>query len=125
MATTKTRTSLWNAQTLTAGAGNTSTAWQDVSTGYGVQVSIILTNGATGPNIAAQVQIETANDYNAGSPNEPTYYGGALVGSTANNGVARWSVELPIGVASFRLTAGSNTGQAVTVDADYANVTAI
>lgn len=122
MAATKTRTSLYSAQTLTASAGDTTSATQNVSTGYGVQVDIKLTNGATGPTVAAQVQIEVAADA-AGTLF--TKFGGPLVGNTTNSGVSSWSVELPIGVAAFRLVSGSNTGQDVTLDADYANVTAI
>ena len=125
MAASKSRTSIWSAQTLTAGAGNTNGAWVDLSTAYAAQVDFQLTNGATGPTVAAQVQIQVAAAYNAGSPVLPVNYGGPLVGSTSNSGVSSWSVELPIGVAAFRLVAGSNTGQNVTVDADVSVVTAV
>ena len=125
MAATKSRTSIWSAQTLTAGAGNTNGSWIDLSGGYGAQVDIQLTNGATGPTIAAQVQVQVADNYNAGSPTLPVNFGGPLVGSTANSAVSSWSVEIPIGVEAVRLVAGSNTGQNVTVDADMSNVTAI
>lgn len=122
MASTKTRTSIWSSQTLTAGAGNTTATAVDISTGYGAQVNIKLTNGATGPTVAAQVQIQVTNN-TAGTLY--TNFGGALIGVTTNSGVAQWSVDLPIGVAQFQLVAGSNTGQNVTVDADVSNVTAI
>ena len=122
MAASKSRTSIWAAQTLTAGAGNTTSSAVDLSTGYGAQVNIQLTNGATGPTVAAQVQIQVANDV-AGTLF--TNFGGPLVGSTANSAVVSWSVDLPIGVNRVRLVAGSNTGQNVTVDSDISNVTAI
>ena len=125
MAATKTRTSIWAGQTLTAGAGDTSGSWIDLSAGYGAQIDIKLTNGATGPTVAAQVQVQVAADYNAGAPTLATNFGGALVGLTSNNGVAQFSVEIPLGAAAVRLVAGSNTGQNVTVDADISNVTAI
>jgi len=125
MAATKARTSIWSSQTLTAGAGDTSGSWIDLSAGYGALVDIKLTNGATGPTVAAQVQVQVAADYNAGAPTLTTNFGGALVGLTSNNGVAQFSVEIPLGVAAARLVAGSNTGQNVTVDADISNVTAI
>lgn len=124
-APTKSRTSIWSAQTLTAGAGNTSSSWIDVSAAFESQVDIQLTNGATGPTIAAQVQVQVANDYNAGSPTLPVSYGGALVGSVTNSAVSQFSVAIPIGVAAIRLVAGSNTGQNVTVDADISRVTGI
>jgi hypothetical protein len=38
---------------------------------------------------------------------------------------SQFSVEIPIGVAAVRLVAGSNTGQAVTVDADISSVTGV
>ena len=125
MAASKTKTSIWSAQTLTAGAANTSSSWIDLSGAYGAQISIKLTNGATGPTVAAQVQIVVANDYNAGSPTLPVYFGGAFVGGTANSEVDYLSVELPIGVAAVQLVAGSNTGQDVTVDADIAVVSGV
>lgn len=107
---------------MTAGAADTTSAAQDLTGSYGAQLDIKLTNGATGPTIAAQVQIQVANDA-AGTL--WTNFGGALVGSTANNGVVSWSVDLPIGVAAVRLVSGSNTGQNVTLDADISKVTSI
>lgn len=122
MALTKSRTSLNSATTLTAGAGNTTSSWVDLTGSYGTQVDIQLTNGATGPTIAAQTQIQVAADA-AGTL--ATNFGGALVGSTANSAVTSWSVDIPIGVGAFRLVSGSNTAQNVTLDADYSRVTAI
>lgn len=122
MALTKSRTSLYSAQTLTAGAADTTSAAQDISASYRTSVDIKLTNGATGPTVAAQVQIQVAADTGG------TLWvnlGGPLVGGTSNNGVSQWSVELPDGVQAFRTVAGSNTGQNVTLDADYSRITAI
>lgn len=120
MATTKVYNSIWSAVTLTAGAGDTTSTAVDLSAGYGGQVNIKLTNGATGPTIAAQVQVQFSAD-------DTTYYdvGGPLVGSTDNNGVSSWSIEVPIGVEFIELVGGSNTSQAVTVNADISNVTAV
>ena len=122
MAATKVRTSIWSAQTLTAGAGNTTSSAVDLSAGYGAQVDIQLTNGGTGPTIAAQVQIQVANDTGG---TLWTNYGGPLVGSVTASAVTSWSIQLPIGVARVRLVASSNTVQNVTVDADISNVTGI
>lgn len=107
---------------LTAGAGNTTSSAVDLSTGYGAQVDIQLTNGATGPTVPAQVQIQVAADV-AGTLF--VNFGGPLVGSTTNSAVTSWSVDLPIGVNRVRLVAGSNTVQNVTVDADISNVTGV
>ena len=125
MAATKTRTSLWSAQTLTAGAGNTTSAVIDLSAAYGAQIDIKITNGASGPTIAAQAQIVVGADYNAGSPTLLTNFGGPLVGSVVNSAISYFSVEIPIGVESVEVVAGSNTGQNVTIDADISKVTGI
>lgn len=122
MPAAKTRTSLFSGVTLTASNPDTTSSTVNLATGYGAQVNIKLTNGGTGPTIAAQVQIQVANDA-AGTLF--VNFGGPLVGGVANNGISSWSVELPIGVAAVKLVAGSNTGQNVTVDADVDNVTAI
>lgn len=122
MAATKTRTSIWSAQTLTAGGANTSSAWIDLSTAYGAELNIRLTNGATGPTVAAQVQIMVANDT---AHTLPVNFGGAFIGGTTANEVDYLSVELPLGVVAVQLVAGSNTGQNVTVDADISTVTAV
>ena len=125
MTITKSRTSIWSGQTLTVGAGNTNGLWIDLSGSYGAEIDIVLTNGATGPTVAAQVQVQVANDYNAGSPTLVANFGGAFAGGTANSGAYHCSIEIPIGVAAVRLVAGSNTGQNVTVDADISTVTAV
>ncbi|HVC54954.1 MAG TPA: hypothetical protein VND95_03310 [Stellaceae bacterium] len=125
MAATKTRTSIWSGTTLTAGAGNVTSSVIDLSTSYGSTINIRLTNGATGPTVAAQVQVMVANDYNAGSPTLPVNFGGAFTGGVDNGGVYYASVEIPIGVEAVYLVAGSNTGQNVTVDADISTVTAV
>lgn len=122
MAATKARTAIWTAQTLTAGAGNTTSSSIDLSGGYGAQVDIKLTNGGTGPTVAAQCQVQAANDAAATLWTE---FGGPLQASTTASAIAYFSVELPIGVAAIRLVAGANTGQNVTIDADVSNVTGL
>ena len=122
MSATKARTSLHSGTTLTAGAGNTTSSSVDLSTGYGAIVDIQLTNGATGPTVAAQVQIQVAADVGG---TLWTNFGAPLVGSTTNSAVSQWSVEIPIGVAAVRTVSGSNTVQNVTLDADVSNVTAL
>ena len=122
MALTKSRTSIWSAQTLTAGAGNTTSSAQNLTAVYESQVDIQITNGATGPTIPGQCQIQVATDSGG------TLYvnfGGPLVANTGNSVVTSWSVTVPIGVASLKLVAGSNTVQNVTIDADISTVTAV
>jgi hypothetical protein len=119
---TKTRTALATAVTLTAGAGNTTSSTIDLSAAYGATVNIQLTNGATGPTIAAQVQIQVSNNA-AGTI--WVNYGGALVGSVTNSAVSSWAVEVPQGFGAVRIVSGSNTAQNVTLDADISVVSAL
>lgn len=119
MASTKTTNVLFNDQSLSAGGGD-QTASQAMTTGYGGLLSIKLTNGATGPTVPAQAQVNFSHD-NSNWYNE----GGALVGLTDNNGVISWNLEIPIGVKNVQVVAGSNTGQAVTIRAEVTDVTAI
>jgi len=120
MAATKAVTAMENGLTLTAGAGDDTGTAVDLSAGYGAQISLKLSNAATGPTIAAQIQIQVSQD-------DSEYYdfGGPLVGSTANSAVSSWSTEIPIGVEYVRTVQGSNTGQNVTCDIDLSNVTAV
>lgn len=121
MASTKTVAAIWSGVTLTAAAGDTTATAVVLDDGYGAALHIKLTNGATGPTIAAQVQIEVSAD------NSEWYaFGGPLVGNTDNNGVVEWGgIDIPIGVEYLRLVGGSNTGQDVTVDADISEVTSL
>lgn len=98
-----------NDVTLTAGAADTTSDTLIVSP-YGAEVAVWLTNGATGPTVAAQVQIQKSVDGSKWAD-----VGGALVGGTANSGVYSWMVELPGGFPNVRFVCGSNTAQNVTV----------
>ena len=62
MAITKTSASIWSSTTLTAGAGNTTSTANDLSTVYAATLNIKLVNGGTGPTVPAQVQIQCSND---------------------------------------------------------------
>ena len=120
MATTKAVTAMENGLALAEGAGDDTGAAVTLDDGYGAQIHIKLTNGATGPTVAAQVQIQVSAD------NSEWYsFGGPLVGSVTNSAVSSWSVEIPIGVEYVRTVQGSNTGQNVTCDIDLSEVTAV
>lgn len=123
MALTKSRAAFSiDGNTLTAGAGNQTSTAVDISGSYDTTVTIILTNGSSGPTVPAQVQIQVANDV-AG-----TYwanYGGPLVASATGSAVTSWSIDLPMGLEAMRIVAGSNTVNNVTLNADYSKVTGI
>jgi hypothetical protein len=122
MAATKTRTALHAGTALTAGAASVTSQAVDLSTGYGSVVDVRLTNGATGPTVGAQVQVQVATD---ATGTLWVNFGGPLVGSITGSAVSSWCVEVPIGVAAVRTVSGSNTGQTVTLDADVSTVTGI
>lgn len=120
MATTKATTAVEQALTLSAGAADDVGANQNIGTGYGAMLYIKLTNGATGPTVPAQVQVQVSAD-----AAEYMDFGAALIGGTANLGVSSWAVAIPAAVENVRTVQGSNTGQAVTCDIDLSNITAI
>jgi len=121
-ALTKTRTSLYSAQTLTAGAGDTTSSTINNSTGYQAILSITLTNGGTGPTVPAQCIVQTAND-TAGTLF--VNYTGPLTNSVTASAVGQWTVVIPLGSNAFRTVCGSNTVQNVTLNADYVMVTGL
>jgi hypothetical protein len=120
MASTKVVTVLHNNVTLTAGAGNTTSSSVNLDDGYGAQLHVKLTNGATAPTVPAQTQVQV-------SPDDSNWYdfGGPLKGGTANSGVYSWSLDIPMGVEYVRCVSGSNTGQNVTARAELSEVTAV
>jgi hypothetical protein len=121
MAITKSAAVIWNGITLTASAGDTTSAGQNLAAAYGAVLDLKLTNGATGPTVAAQIQIQVSED------NSNYYnYGGALKGSTVNSAVSQWGgIEVPLGTNYVRLVGGSNTGQNVTARAEISMVTKV
>jgi len=120
LAATKIVTVLDNNVTLTAGAGDhTSSVWT-VDDGYGGELYIKITNGATGPTIAAVAQVWASPD------NSNWYKFGGALGSTLGNGIiTSWSIPIPIGVEYLKVISGSNTGQDVVIRVEGSEVTAI
>lgn len=112
MALAKTATSLYSSQTLTAGASNINSSSVNLSSKYGATVLFRLTNGGTGPTVAARVQVEVSPDNSSWFD-----YGGPFWGSLTNSAVSEGGVEIGIGNMYVRVTAGGNTGQNVTLDA--------
>ena len=120
MATIKAVTVIENNTTLTAGAGDDVSTGVNLDDGFGAQLHLKLTNGGTGPTLAAQVQIEV-------SPDDTNWYefGGPFVGSTVNSAVVSVSVDIPIGIEFVRTVSGTNTGQDVTVRAELSEITSV
>ena len=120
MASTKVVTVLDNDVTLTAGAGDhTSSVWT-IDDGYGGELYVKITNGATGPTIAAQFQVWVSPD------NSHWYeFGGAIAATVTNSAVLSLAINIPIGVEFAKVISGSNTGQDVTIRVEGSEVTAI
>ena len=121
MATTKVVTVLDNNVTLTASAGDHTSTVADLADGYGATLSIKITNGATGPTVAARAQIWT-------SPDNSNFYkfGGALIATLGNAVITSWGgIPIPIGVKYLEVISGSNTGQNVTIRVEISEVTAV
>lgn len=96
--------------TLTAGAADYTSSVLDLQDGYFAGLGIKITNGATGPTVAAAAQVWWSFD------NSNWYkLGGAYGAQTTNNGVYSWPVPLPSWAKYVKVTAGSNTGQNVTL----------
>lgn len=120
MASTKVATVLDNNVTLTASAAaHTSTVWE-LLTGYGAVLYFKITNGATGPTVAAQLQIWT-------SPDGTNWYklGGAFIATLGNGVITSNSAPIPIGHKYCEVISGSNTGQDVVIRVEGTEVTAI
>lgn len=125
MALTKTRTSLWSAHTLTAGGGTDNTAWVDLTGSYGAWINCTVTNGASGPTVESIVQVQVADDYNAGTPTLVTNLGSPRHGQTVANAVAYFSWEIKPGYGAVRLSATPGTISNTTANADICTITAI
>ncbi len=121
MATTKTATTLVANQVLTAGDTDFTSNNGDLTTGYGADISVRITNGATGPTVAARVQIYTCPDGSTWF-----YFGAPLVGSTGNSEVASWgSIVIPASTRYVRVVAGSNTDEDVTLHVMLSQITGV
>lgn len=120
MAVTKAVTVLDDNVTLTAAAGDhTSSVWT-LDDGHGGMLNIKVTNGATGPTVAATAQVWA-------SPDNSNYYkfGGPLGSTLGNDIISSWAIPVPIGVEYLKIISGSNTGQDVVIRCEGSEITAI
>lgn len=121
MALTKANTVVHDDATLTAGAADTTSATQDLTGSYDTLVRVRITNGATGPTVAAQCKVQISEaDIAAKYMTLATLQGG-----TANSGVYEWCVQIPGAAEYLRTVSGSNTGQNVTLRVTLEKVTAL
>lgn len=121
MALTKTSVVVHDNITLTAGAGDTTSATQDLTAVYQTIARIRLTNGATGPTVAAQCKVQIAEVDTAAKYMTLA----TVVGLTSNNGVVEAVVAIPDPAEQLRFVSGSNTGQDVTLRVVIEKVTGL
>lgn len=120
MATLKPVTVLDDNVTLTASAADHDSGIWELSDGYGGILGIKITNGATGPTIAAVAQAWWSPD----NSNWYKLYG--AFGSTLGNGiVSSWPVNIQIGIKYVKVISGSNTGQDVVIRVEGTEVSII
>lgn len=119
MAATKNLRTIISAGTSnTAGSTTTGTAI-DLTTKYGGLCTIKITNGGSGPTVAAQANVYTSGD------NSNFKLLASFVASTTAAAVAEWAVDIPPGVMYMRVDVTGNTVQAVTCEAFLQELTSI
>lgn len=128
MTPTKTARSIIAAGTSNAAAGTTR-GTLDLRTTFGGLLTLKITNGATGPTVGCTANILVA--HNAGAT--PAAAGAGADWKTLTsvthivtaNAVGEWAVELSQSVMHVEVEFTGNTGQAVTVEAQFSEVTSI
>ena len=109
-------------------AGSTTRGTQDCTTTYGGILTIKMVNGATGPTLPCLCNVLVA--HNASTPTAAsagtdwktiTSFSTGIVASATVEQV----VEIPLGVMQLEVEFTGNTGQPVTVEAYYSEVTTV
>ncbi len=120
MALTKATTAVQASATNNAAASTTS-SWIDARTFYGVTIYAKVTNGATGPTIAARFRVQVSPD------NGTTIYDlSSETAALGNNVVTNCQpVTLPQDAMYYRTFFDQNTGQGVGILADSMHITAL
>lgn len=119
MAVTKTlRTIIAAATTNTAGSTQTGTAF-DLSTALGALLTAKITNGGTGPTIAASVKIYTSAD----NTNFKLFQ--TLTSDVTASSVNEWAVDIPPTVKYIRADVTGNTAQSVTCECFLQELTSV
>jgi hypothetical protein len=121
MAITKGNAVVHNDVTLTAGAADTTSTSQDLTLNYQTAILVRITNGATGPTVAAQCKVQVAEADTAGLYQTLA----TVVGSTGNSAVVEQVVSIPDSAQYLRTVSGSNTGQNVTLRVVLEKITAL
>lgn len=102
------------------GAGATTTGTVvNLTTALGAYLTVKITNGATAPTVIANAYVYTSGD------NTNFKLAAILAGSSVNNGVVEYPVEIPPSVMYLRVDVKDNTAQAVTCEAFAQELTSV
>jgi hypothetical protein len=119
MAITKTTTNIVTPATSVTAAGTNTSAATSVSTGYDIAIGLKITNGATGPTVQCVGSLYGSSD------GTNFYLIGQLPGGTTASAVSSVWFAVPAATISVQTVFTGNTGQAVTVGAQLAMMTAL
>lgn len=112
MAATKAQSTIITAATSNSASSTTTGTLCSLTTAYGALVTIKLTNGGTGPTVAANAYVNVTGD--AGSTYKLFYkFGGDTVASSVNE----FAIDIPPGAMGVNVVVKDNTGQAVVCEA--------
>lgn len=109
---------LQSSATNTAGGTTTGTAL-DLTTRFGGLATLVITNGGTGPTVACDAVLETSRN------NSNWYEFSRQTAPTTASAVAVFNVVVPDAVMYLRSVFVGNTGQSVTVEAYYQEMTSV
>jgi hypothetical protein len=119
MAVTKTLRTIITAATSNAASATTTGTAFNLTTAFGALLTAKITNGGTGPTIAASVKVYTSAD-NANFKLFQT-----VTGDTTASSVNEWAFDIPATVMYVRADVTGNTVQAVTCEAFLQELTTV
>lgn len=109
---------LWDSETLAAGSGDNFSPVLDLSNSLGGQLTLVMTNGATGPTVAPTAFLQSSSDggttWGDWSAIKPVANSNQTFPTTAN-AVTTVGFQIPHTVRHARVRAGGNTSQPVTI----------
>jgi len=127
MATTLTKTARTVVSSSSNTAGSTTRGTVDLRTAYGGFLTAKITNGATGPTVqctcnflVAHTASATPTAASAGSDWKTVWSFG---GGSTNSAITEQTWDVPAGVMHLEVEFTGNTGQAVTVESFFSEIT--
>lgn len=110
-------------------AASTTRGTVDLRTAFGGVLTFKITNGGTGPTVGCSANVLIA--HNSGTTPTAASAGtdwktfASITHVTTANSVGEWSLDIPQGVMHLEVEFTGNTGQAVTVEAYFSEITSI